>query len=150
MTHAIAPASAEAVLASLELLAARGEDPTALVYDRLFALYPDYRRRFAGDMDDAVKGAMLSQTISAMLDFLADPRAGGYGLATEMVTHEGYDVPREAFVSFFEVVREVARDSLADEWTPAFEAGWADLVAAIEAALGEVLPSDAHYALGVQ
>ncbi len=145
MTHAIAPASHDGVLASLELLAARGEDPTALVYDRLFALYPDYRTRFGRDMDDAVKGAMLSQTISAMFEFLGDPRAGGYGLATEMVAHEGYDVPREIFISFFVVIREVARDSLGDAWTAAFEAGWADLVDAIEAYLGDVVPSDVDY-----
>ena len=70
MTYAIAPTSADAVLASLELLAERGEDPTSLVYERLFALYPDYRERFATDTDNAVKGAMLSGTIAATLDFL--------------------------------------------------------------------------------
>lgn len=150
MTNAIAPAAAEAVLTSLDLLAAHGEDPTVFVYERLYALHPEYRTRFAHELDEATQGAMLAKTITAMLDFLADPRAGGYELATEMVTHEGYDVPREAFVSFFEVVRDVARDSLADAWTPAFEAGWAELVRAIEAHLGGVLRSDVAYAAGVR
>jgi hemoglobin-like flavoprotein len=145
MTYAIAPTSADAVLASLELLAERGEDPTSLVYERLFALYPDYRERFATDTDNAVKGAMLSGTIAATLDFLDDPQAGGYGLATEMVTHEGYDIPREVFVSFFPVIREVARDSLADAWTAEFEAGWTEMVDAIGACLGDVPPSDIDY-----
>ena len=142
MTNAIAATSAAAVLASLELLAERGKDPTALVYERLFALHPEYRTRFVGDVDDAVKGAMLSRTISAMLDFLSDPDAGGYGLATDMVTHEGYDVPGDVFVSFFPVIRKVACESLADDWTAEFEAGWADLLGSIEAFLGDAPPSD--------
>ena len=145
MTKAIAATSADAVLASLELLAERGKDPTALVYERLFALHPVYSARFVGDDDEAVKGAMLSRTISAMLDFLSDPDAGGYALATDMVTHEGYDVPGNVFVSFFPVILRVARDSLAGDWTAEFEAGWADLLGSIEAFLGEVPPSDIDY-----
>ena len=145
MPQTIAPAGADAVLASLELLAARADNPTERVYERLFALHPVYRARFAREGDAAVKGAMLARTITAMLDFLGDPDAGGYELATEMVTHEGYDIPREVFTGFFDVVRDVARDTLAGAWTPEFEAGWADLVAAIETHLGDRLPSDVDY-----
>jgi hypothetical protein len=42
----------------------------------------------------------------------------------EVVTHEGYDVPRGAFATFFGILAEVLRETCADAWTVEMEAAW--------------------------
>jgi hypothetical protein len=53
-------------------------------------------------------------------------------IRTEMVTHEGYDVPREVFATFFPIVRDTLRDILGAEWTPEFETAWAELLVELD------------------
>ena len=117
---------------SLELLAERCEDPTPLVYDRLFAANPDMTVLFWRDTDGAIKGEMLSRVFSAILDFVGDRRYADHMIGTEMITHEGYDVPREVFATFFAVVAETAEDVLGPEWTPQFAAAWRELLTEID------------------
>jgi hypothetical protein len=97
-----APAFAQAgvIEDSLELLAERCADPTPLVYERLFAA------------NALIKGEMLSRVFTAILDFVGERRYAGMMIGAEMITHEGYDVPREVFATFFAVVRDVAREVL--------------------------------------
>lgn len=117
---------------SLELFAERCEDPTPLVYDRLFAANPAMATLFWRDANGAIKGEMLSRVFSAILDFVGDRRYADLMIGTEMITHEGYDVPREVFATFFAVVADTARDTLGADWTPAFEAAWRDMLAEID------------------
>ena len=119
---------AEAIEASLERLAERCADPTPLVYERLFARYPNMRAHFWRDSDGAVKGEMLSRVFAAILDFIGERRYAHMMIQTEMVTHEGYDIPREIFGTFFRIVGETARDILGPEWTGEFAAAWAELL----------------------
>jgi hemoglobin-like flavoprotein len=132
MTQQPAFAKAAEIEASLELLAERAGDPTAEVYARLFARHPQMQPHFWRDADGAIKGEMLARTFAALLDFVGERRYADHMMATEMVTHEGYDVPREVFATFFETVRDTARELLGAEWTPAFEAAWTELLAEID------------------
>jgi hemoglobin-like flavoprotein len=118
---------------SLELFAERCEDPTPLVYQRLFAANPAMAELFWRDSNGAIKGEMLSRVFSAILDFVGDRRYADLMIGTEMITHEGYDVPREVFATFFAVVAETARDTLGPDWTPAMAAAWRDMLAEIDA-----------------
>ena len=113
---------------SLELLAERG-DPTPLVYARLFARQPQMQARFWRDADGAIKGEMLSRVFEALLDFIGERRYAHIMIGVELVTHEGYDVPRDVFATFFGVVAETVRDELGPDWTPAMDAAWQDLLA---------------------
>jgi hemoglobin-like flavoprotein len=120
---------------SLELLAEHG-DPTPLVYARLFARHPEMKPHFWRDGDDAIKGEMLARTFEAILDFVGERRYAAMMLGTEMITHEGYDVPREVFATFFATVRDTAREVLGAQWTDGFETAWSELLAEIDGYIG--------------
>jgi hemoglobin-like flavoprotein len=128
-----ASADADAIERSLELAGERGGDLTAKVYARLFAAHPAMQAHFWRDTSDAVKGEMLSRTFEAILDFVGERRYAQHMIATEMVTHEGYDIPREVFVTFFGVVRDTVKDVLGADWTPAFGAAWIGMLAEMDA-----------------
>lgn len=123
------PAHAAAIEQSLEIAAERADDLTPKVYARLFDRHPTMQAHFWRDTSGAVKGEMLSRTFEAILDFVGERRYAQNMIGTEMVTHEGYDVPREAFITFFEVVRDTVRDAVGADWTPAFETAWAQMLA---------------------
>lgn len=132
-------ARAAAIEASLELLAELCDDPTPIVYRRLFAMHPHMEPYFWRDTNGAIKGEMLSRTFSAILDFVGDRRYAGHMIGTEMVTHEGYDVPREVFASFFGVVRDATQQILGAAWTPDMAGAWEDMLAEIQV-FGEKTP----------
>lgn len=121
-------ARAAEIESSLEHLAELCEDPTPLVYERLFALQPHMKPYFWRDTTGAIKGEMLSRTFAAILDFVGDRRYADHMIGTEMVTHEGYDVPREVFVTFFAVVRDTVQAVLGEAWTPGLADAWAALL----------------------
>jgi hemoglobin-like flavoprotein len=118
------PADAAAIEASLELAAERGGDLAPAVYARLFERQPEMRALFWRDGNDGIKGEMLAKVFEAILDFIG-PRAYAHNLIeTEVITHEGYDVPRSVFATFFGLVAEVVRETCAEGWTPAMDGAW--------------------------
>lgn len=120
---------------SLERLAELHGDPTALVYADLAARYPDLERLFVLDRDGAVRGAMLTNVFEALLD-IAGPRQYGLGqVLAECANHQAMGVSPARFLSFFVMVRDVACSVLAEEWTPAVDAAWRDVLDEIEAGL---------------
>lgn len=62
----------ELIEASLAAAADRIGDPTALVYERLFATEPEVAAMFAFDKSGAVKGEMLARAFDTILDFAGD------------------------------------------------------------------------------
>ena len=125
-------ADAVAIEASLELAAQRGGDLSPPVYERLFAREPAMRALFWRDSNGAIKGEMLAKVFEAILDFIG-PRAYAHHLIeTEVVTHEGYDVPRAVFATFFGIVEEIVRETCAADWTPAMEAAWTRTLADLD------------------
>ncbi len=118
------PAVAEAVAASLEQAAERGGDLTPRVYALLFERQPEIKALFWRDANGAIKGEMLMKVFEAILDFIGERRYADHLIQTEVVTHEGYDVPRSVFATFFGVVAEAVREACGEGWTPAMEAGW--------------------------
>jgi hemoglobin-like flavoprotein len=133
---------AAAIEASLDLLAERCADPTPAVYERLFSQYPNMAPHFWRDTNGAVKGEMLSRVFEAILDFIGPRRYAHMMIQTEMVTHEGYDIPREIFGTFFRIVAETAREILGPDWTAEFETAWADLLLDLDAYIAGVPRSD--------
>lgn len=125
-------AHAAEIEASLELLAELCEDSTPIVYRRLFAMHPHMEPYFWRDTNGAIKGEMLSRTFSAILDFVGDRRYADHMIGTEMITHEGYDVPREVFSTFFAVVRDATREVLGAAWTPGIASAWEAMLAEID------------------
>ena len=132
MTSLPAFPRAAAIEATLELVAERCADPTPLVYARLFAAHPQMEVHFWRDTNGAVKGEMLARTFSAILDFVGERRYADHMIGTEMVTHEGYDIPREIFATFFGVIRDTVRDILGPDWSATSELAWAELLVEID------------------
>jgi hemoglobin-like flavoprotein len=132
MSKPPAYARAAEIEATLDLLAEQCGDPTPHVYARLFSVHPTMEAYFWRDTTGAVKGEMLARTFEAILDFVGERRYAQHMISTEMVTHEGYDIPREVFTTFFGIVRDTARDLLAEAWTPAFETAWAGMLAEMD------------------
>ena len=150
MSNAPAFPRAADIEASLELLAERCEDPTPQVYERLFLRHPQMKPYFWRDTNGAVKGEMLSRTFEAILDFVGERRYADHMISTEMITHEGYDVPGEVFATFFEVVRDSVRDILEADWTAAFETAWAELLAEIDGFIQKTVTPDVSNAYFVK
>ena len=118
------PADAEAIEVSIGLAAERGGDLTQRVYARLFAEQPEMQALFWRDRNDSIKGEMLARVFEALFDFIGERRYADNMIQCEVVTHEGYDVPRAVFATFFNVVAAEIRALCADDWTPAIDAAW--------------------------
>lgn len=130
-TGSALPRAAE-IESSLELLAERCDDPTPVVYDLLFERHPHMKPYFWRDANGAIKGEMLARTFAAILDFVGERRYADHMIGTEMVTHEGYDVPREIFTTFFAVVRDAVQTVLGPAWTPNLASAWEELLDEID------------------
>jgi hemoglobin-like flavoprotein len=118
------PADAAAIERSLEIAAERGGDLTSIVYARLFERQPDMKPLFARDTDDGIKGEMLMRVFEAVLDFVGERRYADHLIQTEVVTHDGYDVPPPVFATFFGLVAEVVEEVCDAGWSPTMGDAW--------------------------
>lgn len=125
-------AGAAEIEQSLEIAAARVGDLTAAIYERLFAYFPETKPLFIMDRDGAVRGNMLAHALTTILDFIGERRYAHNFIASEIITHIGYEVPSDAFASFFTVMRDEIRAACAEDWSPAMENAWARLLTDIE------------------
>lgn len=126
---------ADLIVRSLETAAQAG-DLTGPVYTRLFAQYPDTEALFVLDRDGQVRGAMLAQVLETIFDFIGERRYARRFIGAEIVTHEGYGVPPDAFAAFFAIVRDEVRAACGPEWTSAMEEAWERLLAELNAYVG--------------
>jgi hemoglobin-like flavoprotein len=125
-------AHAAEIEASLETAAEHCPDLTPLVYERLFARHPEMKALFWRDGNGAIKGEMLARAFEAILDFVGERRYADHMLGAEVVTHEGYDVPRSVFATFFPVVRDTVADVAGADWTPRMAAAWDQMLVEID------------------
>lgn len=123
--------NSEIIDASLEHVAERCEDPTPLVYQRLFEQHPEFRELFILDRQDEAKGHMLSEVITCISDFVG-PRHISEGLiTTEMINHDHLGIPNDVFQTFFTIVRDTFKDILGNEWSEDYESNWNELLTAL-------------------
>jgi hemoglobin-like flavoprotein len=122
---------AAAITRSLELVAERG-DPTAAVYARVFAAHPEMEALFIRDVTGAVRGNMLSEVLSAILDLVERDAYGSNLMRIEIVNHENLGVPRQVFPVFFTAMRDTFKEMLGPAWTVETDAAWAGLLARID------------------
>jgi hemoglobin-like flavoprotein len=119
---------------SLELVAERG-DPVPLVYARLFARHPEMEALFVRDTSGGVRGNMLTEALTALLDFAGRDSYGGNLMRAEIVNHENLGVPREVFAAFYAILRDTFADMLGAAWTNDIDAAWKELLARIDGEL---------------
>lgn len=126
MTSSVDPALIEK---SFALAAERCADITPLVYARLFAQRPEMEALFIRDKDGAIRGEMLFRVIDAIFDFVGPRNYSVHFIQCEIVTHEGYDVPRDMFALFFDALANTLKDLAGPDWTSAMDASWRAVLA---------------------
>jgi hemoglobin-like flavoprotein len=119
---------------SLELVAEHG-DPVPAVYARLFASRPELEALFVRDTGGGVRGNMLTEALTALLDFADRDVYGGNLMRAEIVNHENLGVPREAFALFYATIRDTFAELLGPAWTNDIDAAWNELLARVDTAL---------------
>jgi hemoglobin-like flavoprotein len=132
---------AGAIESSFELAAARGGDLTARVYERLFAREPQLRALFWRDDDGAIKGEMLMKVFEAILDFVGERRYADHLIEAEATSHEGYEVSRAVFASFFRVVAEVIQEACGDRWNNEMAVAWTRMLAELDTYVATPVPA---------
>lgn len=116
------------IVNSLELVSQRCGDLTPLVYERLFAEYPQMKALFWRDTTGAIKGEMLAKVFEIILDFVAENHFASNMIQCEVITHSGYDVPPDVFAVFFAIVAQTIREQLGEDWTPQIDQAWNKLL----------------------
>ena len=123
-TNRTDPAIASAIEESLEMAAECAGDLTPRAYALLFERQPDMVSLFSRDRNDLIKGEMLMRVIETILDFVGERRYADHLIFSEMLTHEGYDVPREVFATFFAIVKDAVREACGPGWTQTMNDAW--------------------------
>jgi hemoglobin-like flavoprotein len=117
---------------SFELAAARCEDLTPLVYRRLFREHPEAESMFRSEGAGLVQGAILAQTLDAIMDFAGD-RSGRFRMIEcEVQSHDAYGTPRKLFGEFFGVIADTMREILGTDWSPEIDEAWRKLLAELD------------------
>ncbi|MBS0384020.1 MAG: globin [Proteobacteria bacterium] len=107
-------------------------DLTPRVYARLFEQQPAMRAQFKRDTDDAIKGEMLARVFEAVIDFVGERRYAHRLIQCEVVTHDGYDVPRHVFATFFRVVAATIKEACGAAWSSDTNAAWERLLSDLD------------------
>jgi hemoglobin-like flavoprotein len=71
---------------------------------------------------------MLARVIELIFDLLGPDHYAGNFVRAEVVTHEGYGVPREIFPKFFDALLATLRELLGSDWTVEMDRSWTRLV----------------------
>jgi hemoglobin-like flavoprotein len=125
--------NADMIHHTLDLVAERCADPTAVVFTRLFTDSPEMEALFVRDSAGLVRGQMLAVAIESLLDTVTDRSYGANLIQIERVNHEGLGVPPEVFDTFFATVVATFEDLLGPAWTPDMDAAWRALLAGVTA-----------------
>src|SRR5689334_23740126 len=126
------PEDAALIIRSLEIAADEAGDLSDRVYALLFERQDAMRALFWRDADNAIKGEMLARVFEAIIDFVGERRYAHRLIQCEVVTHEGYDVPREVFAVFFGFVAKTVREACGPGWTSAMQGAWDRLLSDLD------------------
>jgi len=118
----------DALEASLDLVVERCGDPTELVYDRLFAQHPEMKALFLGEQSRQARGHMLQMVLDTLTNMAAGETWAGNMIRAERINHDQIGVPFDVFATFFTVVHETFREAGGEDWTPAMETAWTEVL----------------------
>ncbi len=125
--------SADPIIETLERAGERCPDPAPLVYQRLFALRPEFEDLFVMDTDGGVRGAMLETCFDAILGVAEDTATQRVIISSSRFSHTAYGLAESDLDLIFSVIRDTVRDLNGDDWTPEAAAAWDARLAEIAA-----------------
>lgn len=117
------PTDHDRLFQAFEQIAGRSGDITAALYEEVFRRWPTYEALFALDGGDTVKGAMLEQCLTALLDHAEGTPSARTIVAVERSNHHSYGVVDADFCAFFEVLEHVLKQS-GEAWSPEVSAAY--------------------------
>jgi hemoglobin-like flavoprotein len=126
-------ADADVILATLEVVAERHGDPTALIYRRLFADHPEFEALFYMDRDGGVRASMVQQGLECMIDYVGPRLTAPQIISAARQHHAGYGVPDGRLDEFFVAMRDAFREIMGADWTSRMDAEWRRLLEAFAA-----------------
>jgi len=116
--------NAAIIMDTLERVAEREGDPNQKIYDRLFAIHPEFEELFVMDKDGGVRANMLTSSLNCIIGVAEDDDTPRNLLAAARIHHDGYCLEDKDIDVMFEIMRDVFRDILGDSWTVQTEAAW--------------------------
>lgn len=124
--------NSEVIVATLEQVAERCEDPQEKVYARLFEFNPGFEELFALDRSGAVRGTMLQACFDCIIGVAEQQETGRNIIRAARLHHDGYGVPDKVLPTIFLAMRDVFRDIMAGAWTPQIDDEWNRLLTELE------------------
>lgn len=116
------------VIDTFEKVADRAGDPHDLVYTRLFERHPQFEELFLMDKDGGIRANMLTTSLNCLIGVAEGSETPRLELEAARLHHEGYGLGSSDIDVMFEVIRDVFRDVLAEDWTAAAEKSWNDVL----------------------
>jgi nitric oxide dioxygenase len=108
--------------ASMRLVNARKPLMSAIFYERLFEIEPDFRRLFGGDVLEQTDKVMFA--LGAVLAQIHDVEACRDMTRDLAIRHVGYGVAAGDYVKAGDAVMATLAEVLEPEWSPDLEAAW--------------------------
>ena len=118
---------------SFRQVAPMAEAAAGLFYARLFELDPDLRSLFKGDMSE--QGRRLMQMLGLAVKSLDRPEQLLPALRALGARHVAYGVREKDYDTVGRALLWTLRQGLGDAFTPEVEAAWAEVYAALAAAM---------------
>lgn len=119
------------ILETLERAAEACADPAPLVYQRLFALRPEFEPLFVMDTDGGVRGSMLETCFNAILGLDDDAAVQRVIISSSRFSHTGYGLAETDLDLMFGAIRDTVRELNGASWTPEAAAAWETRLAEI-------------------
>ncbi|GED97339.1 globin [Gordonia crocea] len=101
-------------------------DPAPAIYTRFYAAHPDAEELFAGDA--LIPRRMMSSIFGILID-LADGTLSPGNSTSWVMDHIAYEVTRPMIETMFGVIVDEIRSGLGEQWSPAMESQWAEVIA---------------------
>lgn len=124
--------AAALILQSLDRVGELMEDPSAPVYENLFARYPEFMALFRFDTNgEMARQNMFHVTVVALMEHLEGKNASLTMVRSERMNHAHIGVDNASFDRYYDVVRDTFRDILGDEWMPETQQAWDTAIATL-------------------
>lgn len=117
------------IIDTLEKVAERAGDPYEQIYAKLFAEHPEFLDLFVMDKDGGVRANMLTSCIDCLIGTAEGSDTPRLLLEAARIQHDGYGLGDADIDLMFEVIRDVFRDILGEDWTASIDAAWTNLLA---------------------
>lgn len=113
---------------TLERVATREGDPHDRIYARLFEVHPEFLDLFVMDTDGGVRASMLTSSIDCLIGIAEGKDTPRLLLEAARVHHDSYGLASKDIDVMFEIMRDVFRDILGDDWSAQMETAWTDIL----------------------